>query len=963
MGQVKLFNSGTVDRKCRPLYRACKIMKHFFFHRLTEILSRPRLFTIVSHLFFTLPLLSFTFITLPQTAQSVEQAVGEEMPPSPWDLRCEYLRDPLGIDSGKPRFSWKLTPIAEEIGTAQTAYRVVVASSPEALRDGRGDRWDSGKVSSAQQHLVTYEGQPLTAGDEGYWQVRYWDENGQASAWSEVARFTVGPLELTDWVGNWIGHDFPADYEITEAVWYRRELTLAEKPEQALVYLTTPGWHEFHVNGRKVDERVLSPSVSASGRLLYVTYDISEQLKQGKNVFGVWLSPGGIVGGSNKPIPFLVHSHFDGQPALVSDRDWVSKLSNRRLHVAKRFKGEIVEASERNDAWSAAGIDTRQWQPVRVEAQPVRVEEISAAMLEPDRVVETLKPLSITGKERGDQKVWLIDFGKNFTGFLDLTLEGAPGEEVLIDSSDGRPGVCQFGQRSILNLDAEGRGHFRHHFNYCCGRHVTLTGEITEPKPEALRALVVTNDRKRTGRFHSSNELLNAIYATDLRTYIANTNNGYTMDCPHRERKGYGEVAGATTWGCALPNYESGAIIRKWIQDWRDRQSSSGSMPTTAPFGGGGGGTLWHSAPVVMSWDYYLTYGDKQLLRNTYATLVAWLEFLQGQVKDGILRQYGHEVWGFLGDWARPHRGSHPRAGITVEEAGERYEISSSPAALHFNNCVYAFNLMIAIRSAQELGLMEDARRYAETLEELRRNIHEEFFLPETGVYLDTDQLRQAFSLLTGVTPPGEREKVLENFLHEITEHRPYFDAGSSGLPMLLRFLTLDLERPDIVLEVLLREEEPGYANLIKHGCTTWPEYWGATSGQGSQIHTCYTGIAGWFIKGLAGIRPDPEHPGFQRFLLRPYFAPQLEWVEADHESVYGKIVSSWSRQNGMLQYRMSVPPNTTAEVSLPVAPDEILRSFNTQTGENLEIPWRLNGQGLAQASVPAGSYTLQIRR
>jgi alpha-L-rhamnosidase len=116
--------------------------------------------------------------------------------------RCEYLNDPQGIDVLKPRLSWIVR--SDERGEKQTAYQVLVASSPELLTDDKGDLWDSGRVDSDQTIHIEYAGKPLGTRMRCYWKVRAWDKAGQASPWSKPATWTMGLLKPEDWGAKWI---------------------------------------------------------------------------------------------------------------------------------------------------------------------------------------------------------------------------------------------------------------------------------------------------------------------------------------------------------------------------------------------------------------------------------------------------------------------------------------------------------------------------------------------------------------------------------------------------------------------------------------------------------------------------------------------------------------------------------------------------------------------------------------
>ncbi len=129
----------------------------------------------------TLLMAGFLFLT-PGFA---ENAAG-----APARLRCEYLTNPTGIDVRQPRFQWVLANSGR--GVMQTAFQILVASSPADLAKDRGDVWDSGKVASADSAQVVYHGKPLVSGHTYYWKVRTWDTQGETGAYSQPAQIWNG---------------------------------------------------------------------------------------------------------------------------------------------------------------------------------------------------------------------------------------------------------------------------------------------------------------------------------------------------------------------------------------------------------------------------------------------------------------------------------------------------------------------------------------------------------------------------------------------------------------------------------------------------------------------------------------------------------------------------------------------------------------------------------------------------
>jgi alpha-L-rhamnosidase len=221
------------------------------------------------------------------------------------ELRCEYMSNPQGIDVAKPRLSWMLGPGGNAGG--QSAYRVLVATSPSLLQKDRGDLWDSGRVASAQHTWVEYVGRALASGQQVWWKVQVWSGDGKAPSWSEPASWTMGLLQASDWKGKYIGERRPegtAEGTPLSFPWLRKTFTLAGKPARAVAYVNPLGYYELYVNGRKVDDHVLSPAVTDySKRTLYVTHEIADYLVPGKNVVALWLGRGWYVKGH----PGVIH--------------------------------------------------------------------------------------------------------------------------------------------------------------------------------------------------------------------------------------------------------------------------------------------------------------------------------------------------------------------------------------------------------------------------------------------------------------------------------------------------------------------------------------------------------------------------------------------------------------------------------------------------------------------------------
>jgi len=830
------------------------------------------------------------------------------------NLVCEYQDNPLGIDVAKPRFSWQIQAANDIRGCKQSAYHILVATSEENLDNNIGNLWDSKKDSSNKSVLISYDGTTLTSGTKCYWKVKVWTNDNNENEWSKTASFSIGLLERNDWKGAWI--NYPDTNEISKDenqldrnhYWFRKDLDINDNISEANIYVASSGYHELYISGEKIKDYVLSPALTRlDKRVHYITYDISKTLKKGKNSFGIYYGPGwsnyphfktrGAVGAILVQLNTKTES---GQvQSISSNKDWKCKIANSGKTGNTDIRdhgGEIIDSRLEQASWSIAEPNDTSWLPANELNWDVT---LSAQMINPSRVIDT-----IVGKEvHKTDTDYVVDLGRNFTGQLKINFRGLLlGDSVIIYVSDSKGVKQDFGQISKYVSSGSGQDVFQHRFNYCAGRYITLSGLKESPLPEDVVGYVISTDLKRTGQFECSNDLYNRIYQTDLWTFAINTTEGYTADCPHRERLGYGEEHVATSWGIGLPNYKSGAFYTKVVRDWADVQEENGWFNNTAPqvnyhFGG----PMWSSAGLTIAKTVYDYNGDIRILESIYPAGKRWLDFLEKNVKDGLLKNYA-DHWGkFLGDWGTPS--GHQEGG--------------SLAAEYFNNCVFAMNLMDMIQMAELLGKEEDAKKFQLRLEQLRNDIHLNFYNTEAGYYAEGRQVEQAFALSVGIIPEHLQQVVKDHLINKLKE-QGYLDMGSSGLPVLLKYLISKSDLAYLLDAPLNKTTIPSYGYFLETGETAWPEFW--EGDVKSRIHTCYTGISSWFIKGVVGIRLSENQPGYQKFIIKPTLDNDLTYAKAETESLYGKIKCNWEKKGEQVLLEAEIPTNTTAQIYLPTS-------------------------------------------
>jgi hypothetical protein len=792
----------------------------------------------------------------------------------PEALRVEYLENPMGVDVHQPRLSWRLAPLSQ--GLRQSAYQIQVASSAGRLNQGKADIWDSGKAASAQTTFIPYQGPALASGQRLVWRARAWDAAGKPSAWSSHASWSMGLLRPEDWTASFIGaapqpgakpgtpQPFP---------WLRKTFSLDSKPTRATAYVNPLGYYELYVNGAKVDDHLLSPAVTDySKRNLYVTHDITPFLRTGPNVIAIWLGRGTAFGD---------------------------------------YGGERYDASLELPGWNSPGLDDSSWQTAAIFTPPPAA--TTAQRVQPNREIETLKPAKIEETSPG---VFTVDMGRNYVGWFEVKLppSTAAGKEIRIEYADTAPSGTRFmtqNQRDEYLTRAGAGQTICSRFNYHGFRWARISGLERAPAAADVTGRFIRTDYARAGSFESSDDFLNRIWRTAAWTYENLTLGGYVVDCPTRERLGYGGDAG-TSIETGLFNFDTGALYSSWAANWRDAQAPNGDVPYTAPNypDQGGGGPMWSGFAVTLPWHIYLQYGDRRALENNYEMIRKWLAFAGSKTKDGLIEHYvsvgiSMPQWNYLGDWVAPRRQGEP-------------DIARNPVAARFiNNCHYLYTLQIASRIATILGKPEDALLYSKRAAALSAKLHSAFFNAADNTYATGQQPYLAFPLLTGIVPTGIRPAVHGRLEETIrVKDAGHINAGMHGTYFLLKLL-MEEDRNDLIYEFTSRKTWPSWGYMLEQDATTFWESWSGMS----RIHDTLISIGAWFIQGIGGIRIDEQAPGFSHFILKPARVGNLTYARSTYRSIHGEIVSNWRIDNGVFRYEASVPPGTSATLHLPAQP------------------------------------------
>jgi len=800
-----------------------------------------------------------------------------------FELRCEYLNNPLGINTVNPGLSWKIK--SEKNGTSQSAYQLLVASDSTLLTEQNTDLWNSYKVPSSASILVPYHGKELTSRSVAYWKVRVWDENGCISQWSKVACFTVGLLKNTDWGADYIG--LPEKNEIFESPMLRKTFTLSESGGKALFYINSLGYHEIYFNGVKVGENVLSPAVSQfNKRSQVITYDVSSYLKNGENDVVIWLGrgwysyglPGVVYKGPLVKAQLEQLKSGKWNTLLMTDKGWKGRRSEYTLIGDwrwGRFGGEKVDGSRIISDWTTENLNRLDWTSVTKVEVPEH--SVSAQMVEPNRICETFTADSIIEISKD---TYLLDMGKNLTGWIKVKFPVLQkGQEILMEYCDhlDKGNFVDQNQKDIYIASGNGNEIFQNKFNYHGFRYIKISNLPERLSKESVKAFLIQTNYKMDSKFECSDNDMNHIHNMLYYTLRCLSLGGYLVDCPQLERLGYGGDGNAST-PTAQIMFELAPLYNNWLQAWYDCIREDGGMPHTAPNPyPAGGGPYWCGFIITATWETYLNYGDTRILEKYYPTMQKWLGYVDKYSETGILKKWpdtDYRAW-YLGDWAAPK-------GVDTKSEKSVDLVNNSFVCMCYDDMR---------KIAQVLNKTEDIKKYIQKREALKNQVNKTFFDVGKNIYADGNQIDLTYPLLAKIVPEQNIKNVEQSLYTEIQQNRNgHFSCGLVGIPVFTQWATIN-QNVELFYSMLKKKDYPGYLYMLENGATTTWEEW---DNPRSYIHNCFNGIGSWFYEALGGIRKDPDFPAYQQVIIQPQIPEGITWAKTTKETPFGPLVVKW---------------------------------------------------------------------
>ncbi len=841
----------------------------------------------------------------------------------PFDLKCEYLVNPICIDVKEPRFSWELAH--EQKNQTQSAYQIIISSNKILSEGKNGDVWDTGKVELDLSVNVPYNGRALESDKQYYWRVKWWDKNDKESNYSHIHYFETALLEKSEWKAQWIsreefidkqtrkklqyksgGRNVAGRIKEVHALYLRKDFSTLKKIKSAKAYICGLGYYELRINGKKVGNRILEPAQTDYNRLaLYSTYDVSDVLLK-ENAIGVILGNGRCIElfGYNFPkliVQINIHYSDNSKEIICSDNSW--KISNGPIKENGIYFGEIYDARNEMPGWDKTGFDDKKWN----NAITVEGYNLSSQMMCPIQITKSIEPQEIFSPEPG---LYIIDFKQNFTGFVKMKVRGPRSSkvklrfsEILLTSGTLNTATNQNAPATDMYiLKGEGAECFVPHFTYHGFRYVEITGFPGVPTKKNFEGLFLHSNVPKTGDFYCSNSLINQIHTNIIWGQLSNLMSIPT-DCPQRdERQGWmGDAQLAAEE--AILNFDMARFFIKYLRDIRICQKEDGSISDVVPpywklFPAD---PAWGSAYITIAWYLYWYYNDLRVLEENYEGMKNYVRFLISKSEDNLF------LMGKFGDWCPP--GSKVSKKTSIELTSSWY---------FYHDTLYFSKI------AEILGKKDDHKFFKNKSEEIKTAFNKKFLNVsyETASLYPTDrsisQTSNVLPLYLNIVPIKKKKKVLSILTRAIIEDFDYhIDTGIVGTRYIFDVLS-DNNHPDIAYKMITQESFPSYGYMIKEGATTLWERWEKLEGGGmnSHNHIMLGSVDTWFYKTLTGIRC--ESPGWNTIRIKPHIPSDMDYASASLDTIRGDLYVSWEKLSDKLKFVIRIPIGSTAEVWLP---------------------------------------------
>ncbi len=739
----------------------------------------------------------------------------------------------------------------------------------------------------------------------------------------------------------------------------RKSVNLGKAVKSARLYATACGFYNYYINGEKAGDAYMAPGwTDFRHRIMYDTYDVTNLLKQGKNALAIELGNGWFCSnwgwtGSGwsdqygyKPsaMAMLRVTYTDGTTeSFVTNRDW--KVSdNGPLFVDNLYHGVIYDAQREISGWKNADFNDSKWENADIMAAPAGDVEIQGYVGMKIKNNITLQAKSV--KKIGNR--YIYDMGQNFAGVPRLkNMHGKKGQQIVIryaemlfpdqvpenpraplkkeDYERNRGQMYMDNYRSAISTDyytfkGDAAGEtFEPPFTQHGYRYLSIDGLDAPLAISDVEGIVLESIGEQLSYYESANvdinKLFNNIVWGQRSNFLA-----VPTDCPQRdERLGW---TGDANIFCRTATYNmmTEPFYKRWFYTVRDQKSTNGDTGGYYPVLGStkagadnanveqatGRGCGWSDFTVIIPWQMYQQYGDKEFIKEHYQSMKNFMNYLEGKCTN-----YIYPDATYWGDWVAP--------------------VPTNISLL--STAFMGYDARIMSVMAKALGNDADAEYYDALYKKVSEAFCKTFFDADGYTIMNNEQKTRINTQTSYILPleflilPADlKKKAAEHLAAKIKEDGNRLQTGFLGTPYILNVLSNN-GYTDLAYTLYTQTEYPSWLFPVKQGATTMWERWNSYTikegfgdvGMNSFNHYAYGAVEEWIMSHNLGIQRDETQPAYKHILIQPEINEAFKNVKGGFRSVYGEIDSEWNVTSNGTEIAFNIPANTTATFTLPV--------------------------------------------
>ncbi len=708
---------------------------------------------------------------------------------------------------------------------------------------------------------------------------------------------------------NWLRPSFEAKESASE---FFRTFSLIKPVKKARLQVSALGVYSARINGIRVSFPLAPGWTAFESRVQVQEYDVTAYL-QTENTVSLtgacgWRMNYGfdqpkvvptwkgeeIEGNEYAVIAALQLSYEDGtEEVIATDESWFVKETKWRY--CNLYHGDLYDETFDGQTYPARVIRHTKQILVPQEGEDIKEHE-------------QLKPIALIRTPKGET---VLDFGQNLTGYLSFTVTLPKGKQIVIDHAEILDHEGNFYRENYRTAKArityigDGSTHtWKPEFTFYGFRYIRLTEWDGEVIPEQFTAYAVHSDLERTGYFECSDSRINQLYHNIIWGQKSNFLDVPT-DCPQRDER-LGWTGDAQVFArCASYNYDTQKFYRKWLTDMHLEQREDGRIPVIIPrLDWVSAACGWSDVCVILPWQLYLMYGDREILIREYVMMKRWIDYMY-TAGEAYIRSGKH-----FGDWLA----------MDVEYGNCGGKTSKWFLAYAFR----AYSTELFLKISAILGISEmDRLAYQKKLDETKAHIQAEYF--ENGMIKIDTQTAQVLTLKFELCEKEKLQAHADRLADMIHANGDCLTTGFLGTPYLLHMLT-QYGYTELAYTLLFQTKMPSWLYAVERGATTMWEHWDGIRDDGSlwgadmnsYNHYAYGAVGDWLYGTVLGIETDEKKPGFAHIRFVPKTTEHLTYAKGSLKTKYGVVASEWHREHEKTTYIFTVPRgcSATAEIA-----------------------------------------------